>query len=427
MSRVVQSGNDVFSISASDYGLTAPIQTTIKCDACQQKYKVTDINTHYSNDIGLHISYLYKQLKDEREARQLLQQQFSSLQATMRHIQHDTVPSQPIQQSSNNNHSINNSHHNTNNQSHSNNHNRHRNNPASNKGNYIQQRQQAFADTSLSRQSHTRSHSLSPGRSIRRDPSPPPPVTQLPTSNDEVIKQLKSNLNKLTNRNFDRLAQKIVDTMNYCIQLKLYPTTNISESGETNKEPAISNSTQILVTQIYEKSLLDSFFATLYAKLCKYIVDHITVDTTQPSFKKILLNQCGNEFNYGLQHINESNDMEKQRTLGCIRFISELYKYDLIVSSIIHACIQYMISLLPNANESHIQVLCDMLSTIGEKLDTTNETQMNTYFNELQQHLDATTSIISRSKFMLIDLIDLRKRNWKQRENKKQTSVAVTT
>lgn len=426
MSRVVQSGNDVFAITASDYGLTAPVQTTVKCDACQTKYKVTDVNAHYSDNIGVHVSYLYKQLAAEREARQLLQQQVSALQATLRHIQQDAVQQvQPAQHSN----SSNSTHRHTSNTPH--NANKTRSHDTRSNGNYIQQRMAAFDETATIRsQRSQRSQSLSPDRSasFRAPPEQPPPVQPLSETNDDIIKQLKSNLNKLTNANFDKLAHRIVDIMQHCAKLRAQAqSVTAAENGEVDSN-TITNPTQLLVTAIFEKALVDSFFAVLYAKLCKHIVDNYT-DTvaTQPSFKKVLLNTCGTEFNAGLKRVDSADEKEKLRTLGCIRFISELYKYGLIVDSIIHACIQYMLGLLSTANETHTQVLCDMLTNIGQKLDTSNKQQMDKYFEQLQQIQRDNCSLSSRSKFMIVDLIDLRAHRWIPRQNQKQTSVAVTT
>ena len=56
----------------------------------------------------------------------------------------------------------------------------------------------------------------------------------------------------------------------------------------------------------------------------------------------------------------------KKRSLGNIRFIGELYKFNMLTESILHDCI---IKLLMAADEESLELMCKLLSTTGFKLD----------------------------------------------------------
>jgi len=61
----------------------------------------------------------------------------------------------------------------------------------------------------------------------------------------------------------------------------------------------------------------------------------------------------------------------RQRSLGNIRFIGELYKLKMLTARIMHGCVK---KLLTSTDEESLECLCRLLTTFGKDLEAeTNE------------------------------------------------------
>ncbi|KAG7314684.1 hypothetical protein KOW79_021987 [Hemibagrus wyckioides] len=145
------------------------------------------------------------------------------------------------------------------------------------------------------------------------------------------------------------------------------------------------------------------------------------------NFHRLLLNRCQKEFenDKGDDEIFQQKQKEldaateeevekllneaRRRSLGNIRFIGELFKLKMMKEQIMHVCI---VKLLKNHNDESLEVLCRLLSTIGKSLDLEKSKPcMDQYFQQMEQIVkERKTS--SRIRFMLQDVLDLRKNNW---------------
>ncbi|GIX74715.1 eukaryotic translation initiation factor 4 gamma 3 [Caerostris darwini] len=104
----------------------------------------------------------------------------------------------------------------------------------------------------------------------------------------------------------------------------------------------------------------------------------------------------------------------RYRQLGNIRFIGELFKLSMLIEPITHECIK---KLLIQGDDESLQCLCKLLKTIGKEIDhgktvqSREESKMDVYFNEMKSIVDKRLTS-SRVRFMLQDVIDLKKNNW---------------
>ncbi|KFM57183.1 Eukaryotic translation initiation factor 4 gamma 3, partial [Stegodyphus mimosarum] len=105
----------------------------------------------------------------------------------------------------------------------------------------------------------------------------------------------------------------------------------------------------------------------------------------------------------------------RYRQLGNIRFIGELFKLNMLIEPIMHECIK---KLLSQQDEESLECLCRLLKTIGKELDEGKSNKaprdtnlMDGYFAEMQRIVDKRLTS-SRVRFMLQDVIDLKKNNW---------------
>ncbi|XP_019156331.1 PREDICTED: eukaryotic translation initiation factor 4G-like [Ipomoea nil] len=226
-------------------------------------------------------------------------------------------------------------------------------------------------------------------------------------------RQLKAILNKLTPQNFERLFQQV-------------------------KEVTIDNAATLagVISQIFDKALMEPTFCEMYVDLCYHLSSELpdfVEDDQRITFKRLLLNKCQEEFERGEREQAEAEKMEgdgvkqsdqereekriqaRRRMLGNIRLIGELYKNKMLTERIMHECIQKLLGDYQNPDEEDIEALCKLMCTIGEMIDHAKaKDQMDTYF-EILSNLANNTDLSSRLRFMLMDVIDLRKNNWQQR------------
>lgn len=102
---------------------------------------------------------------------------------------------------------------------------------------------------------------------------------------------------------------------------------------------------------------------------------------------------------------------ERRQTLGNMTFIGELYHRSMLTAKIMHSCV---IGLLKNAtdDEESLESLCKLLTTIGKKLESDKKSEFYNKIEEYYAQLEMLTQkpkLASRYRFMILDLLDLRK------------------
>ncbi|GJD12820.1 Eukaryotic translation initiation factor isoform 4G-1 [Galdieria sulphuraria] len=262
------------------------------------------------------------------------------------------------------------------------------------------------------------------------------------------IHTVRSILNKLTYEKFDRLYEQILD-------VKI-------DSPELLRG---------IVSEIFDKALLEPNFGPMYAELC----DRLSVSMQKMldesadggfrdesgkkvTFKSILLSNCQSEFQKFAKceaplekhqlaskdkeipiDTNEKSDSNlfaeeeeerhkmKRRMIGNIKFIGELFKKDMISERVIRDdCIPRLLSLslVPNPDDDDLESLCKLLTSVGAKLDShvENRPMLDQYFQALEK-FRATVKLPSRIRFMIMDLLDLRKNNWVERRQEAQAKT----
>jgi translation initiation factor 4G len=246
------------------------------------------------------------------------------------------------------------------------------------------------------------------------------------SSAELVVKNVRGIMNKLTAANFDRLFQQIVDC-------------------------GIANATVLtgVIDLVYDKAVTEHTFCGLYAQLCSSLCEKMPElaisETETTTFRKILLRKCQYEFeNRHMVILSEPRGAEaaeelqadadlleikrKQRVLGNIKFVGELFKKNLLSEPIMHGCIYMLFGGPENIpEEEELEGMCKLMGTIGQTLDTeAGKTKMNQYFTRCQQ-IAKDERTCYRVRFMLQDLDDLRRRGWQVRAIEAAANKAVTT
>jgi translation initiation factor 4G len=256
---------------------------------------------------------------------------------------------------------------------------------------------------------------------------------------DMVQRKVKAALNKMTPEKFDKIADQILAI------------------AAQSKDEADGRTLRQVIQLTFEKATDEAHWASMYAKFCKRMLETMSPDIKDESildkngnivsggnlFRKYLLNRCQEEFERGWKMDlpdkpeGERGDEKsaeaamlsdeyyiaaaaKRRGLGLVQFIGELYKLSMLTERIMHECVKKLVDYTGIPDEAEIESLTKLLKTIGANLDSTEKGKpmMDVYFSRIVQMVE-TPDLPSRLRFMLMDIVDLRKKRWQSRESNK--------
>ena len=253
-----------------------------------------------------------------------------------------------------------------------------------------------------------------------------------------VQRKVKAALNKMTPENFERISDQI---------LVIASQSKDETDGRTLRQ---------VIQLTFEKATDEAHWASMYAKFCKKMLETMSPEIQDERikdkngntvsggnlFRKYLLNRCQEEFERGWQtNLPEKEGEEgtqkpgeavmlsdeyyaaaaaKRRGLGLVQFIGELYKLGMLTERIMIECVHKLVDYKGVPDEAEIESLSKLLRTIGQNLDMSEKGRpmMDVYFGRIQQMMDLP-ELPSRMKFMLMDVVDLRRANWVSKENNK--------
>lgn len=242
---------------------------------------------------------------------------------------------------------------------------------------------------------------------------------------DTLLKNVRATLNKLTPQNYRTL-------------LAQFKNFKIDTKDRLTK----------VIDLIFDKAVREPAFVVQYAGFCSELIHIVVIDkeTEQNvNFKSLLIEKCQNYFYQNIydkdkfhnlqKELEETEDLskrkeledllddekriERKRSVGNIKLIAELFKLRMLNTQIMFTCFNY---LLNNSNEEYIECLCALITNIGQRLTETidatkNAGQRNQFenvFNDLAaiQEQKSKLKASARIRFMILDLLDLRKNNW---------------
>jgi translation initiation factor 4G len=253
-----------------------------------------------------------------------------------------------------------------------------------------------------------------------------------------VQRKVKAALNKMTPENFDRISDQIL------------------EIAAQSKEETDGRTLRQVIQLTFEKATDEAHWASMYAKFCKKMLETMSPEVRDENikdrsgnvvnggalFRKYLLNRCQEEFERGWKmQLPEQGDegdgkkteaaallsdeyykaaAAKRRGLGLVQFIGELYKLGMLTERIMHECVRKLVDYQGIPDEAEVESLCKLLRTIGGNLDAAEKGKpmMDAYFQRIQSMIDLP-GLPSRLQFMLMDVVDLRKKNWISKEANK--------
>ncbi|QSL65468.1 hypothetical protein MERGE_002779 [Pneumocystis wakefieldiae] len=248
-----------------------------------------------------------------------------------------------------------------------------------------------------------------------------------------VQRKVKAALNKLTVDNFDRITDQI---------LEIASQSKNETDGRTLRQ---------IIQLTFEKATDEANFSSMYARFCRKMMETTSSEIRDEKlqldkngrpitggilFRKYLLNRCQENFERGWKaNLPSKSDGEfntqeaemlsdeyyilvtaKRRGLGLIKFIGELFKLNMLTERIMHECIKKLLANVVDPDEEEIESLCKLLATIGKDLESTEKghVHMNVYIERMDK-IVKTSNLSNRIKFMVMDILDLRKNGWKSK------------
>ncbi|KAK5085423.1 hypothetical protein LTS08_003113 [Lithohypha guttulata] len=249
---------------------------------------------------------------------------------------------------------------------------------------------------------------------------------------DVVQRKVKAALNKMTPEKFDRISDGVL------------------EIAAQSKQETDGRTLRQVIQLVFEKATDEAHWAPMYAKFCFKMLSTMSADIKDETikdkngnvvaggnlFRKYLLNRCQEEFEKGwkinLPTTKEGETEEavmlsdeyyiaaaaKRRGLGLVKFIGELFKLGMLTERIMHECVKKLLDYDGTPEEAEVESLSSLLKTIGKQLDMSESKaagRMDAYFERINQTL-TLPDLPSRLRFMLMDVVDLRRNGWNSKD-----------
>ncbi|CAO3590035.1 unnamed protein product [Absidia cylindrospora] len=245
-----------------------------------------------------------------------------------------------------------------------------------------------------------------------------------------IIRKVKSLLNKLTLEKFDSISDQI---WGYAHQ----------SAKEKDGQSLLT-----VIQLIFDKACDEAAFASMWAQLCRKLHDTMAAAddihdennsldkngnkiTSGHLFRKYLFNRCQQAFERGWKF--EIPDLEKsvsgevmmtdeyyaavkakRQGLGLVQLIGELFKRGMLTDRIMTECLTRLCRNPQEAEDEETETMCKLVTTVGRELDRRNRNMkqwMDAFFERMKEMLECTT-LTSRVKFMIQDVIELRRGKW---------------
>nr|XP_013189288.1 unnamed protein product [Amyelois transitella]XP_013189289.1 unnamed protein product [Amyelois transitella] len=235
----------------------------------------------------------------------------------------------------------------------------------------------------------------------------------------ELYKKFRGILNKLTPQKFDTLLDKV-------------------KTLEINNQ----NRLEGVIDLVFEKAIDEPNFSEAYAAMCnklstlKVPAHNASSPEQCVNFRGLIISRCQAQFEAEKvdeqilkleKEVSECTDPAKKkelqlmlveeyrrvrmRSVGNVRFIGELYKLKMLTAKIMVYCMNHLIDKL---EEEKLECLCKLLTTIGEQVESEVKDQLDNVFKKMQDIISdrKNNKISSRVRFMIQDVIELRRRKW---------------
>lgn len=221
----------------------------------------------------------------------------------------------------------------------------------------------------------------------------------------QVMRKVKGILNKLTPEKFERLLGQLIPLI------------------------ASHEVLQGTIKLVFENAVAQPTFVAMYANLCaeldSILPEFAGSDGNPESFRKMLANTCQEEYEatesarsaaVSSTSIDkeESQARAKNRLLGNVRLIAELFKKEMVNDRIMVLILSDLLGPAENnPSEDSLEAACELVTVAGAALESSprSKARLDLIFKHFTR-LSNTTSYAPRIRFVVKDVVDLRAQNW---------------
>ncbi|KAL3074920.1 hypothetical protein niasHS_014365 [Heterodera schachtii] len=261
---------------------------------------------------------------------------------------------------------------------------------------------------------------------------------------------------------YEKLCKEVRGLLN-----KITPSTykDLSEEFIQYKIPEDPKLLEMIIDLIFDKAVEEPHFCPLYSDLCKKQVEEEKVamadkQPTEKCFRTEIIQKCqktftvSNHFDEKIAELRKKIDdleegdekgraqveeeiegrrsKEKRRLLGIIRFISQLYRHQLLIDKIINWCAVELIKRYEvTKDEVYIEYAVELLETVG-KVYEERQQKMRLTFSQASDQKDSFSldkifshlatlkkEMSNRIRFAILEVEELRSNKWMPRGGEK--------
>ncbi|KAL8426240.1 hypothetical protein Efla_004201 [Eimeria flavescens] len=241
------------------------------------------------------------------------------------------------------------------------------------------------------------------------------------TRQEELSRNVKSLLNKLTIEKFSVISEKIA--------------TVLEGSLKNNSE------VQLIVNAVVDKAVSEPDWSEMYADLCQVLQwrsvspegDPDTIRKTP--FMLALLNSIQTEFEamptvlrQELSGEGEEGQLEearvKRRVLGVVKLIGELVQRRLLGFKVVNDVVVELVMKSEEPDEHLVECFLQLIATVGYFIDQNPKMRivLDSWFGRLRE-LQSKSCYSNRLKFVIQDTIDMRRAEWRKKIHKERAKA----
>eukprot|EP00746_Dinoflagellata_sp_MGD_P067267 gnl/MRDRNA2_/MRDRNA2_27766_c0_seq1.p1 gnl/MRDRNA2_/MRDRNA2_27766_c0~~gnl/MRDRNA2_/MRDRNA2_27766_c0_seq1.p1 ORF type:complete len:693 (-),score=177.78 gnl/MRDRNA2_/MRDRNA2_27766_c0_seq1:134-2212(-) len=226
-------------------------------------------------------------------------------------------------------------------------------------------------------------------------------------TDEEIVRAMKSILNKLTIEKYDKLYLQMLNTGISTVQ-----------------------HVKILIHEVMEKAQTQHHFIEMYSTFCvhlhEWFNENQVSDDPKTGFKRILLNECQSLFesclkqqdtsNLQAEEVEEAKAKYKLIMLGNIKFVGSLLGKRMLATSVLVAIAEDLIS-EPCSPEA-LEALAVFLTSVGgtfDRPDWQHHKRLDAIFDQLEAK-KSDKKVPARIRFLIQDVLDLRASGWEDQK-----------
>lgn len=241
------------------------------------------------------------------------------------------------------------------------------------------------------------------------------------TREEEITRNVKSLLNKLTIEKFNIISEKIARVL----------------EGSLNKNSEV----QLIVDAMIDKAVSEPDWSEMYADLCQVLQWRSVAPEGDPEtirrtpFMMALLNRIQGEFeamptvlNQELTGEGEERQLEearvKRRVLGVVKLIGELFHRRLLGFKVVNDVVVELVIKSDEPDEHHVECFLELIATVGYFIDQNPKMKvvLDSWFGRLRE-LQNKSCYSKRLKCVIQDTIDMRRAEWRKKIHKERAKA----